>query len=433
MSNRIALSTPAEEALFRRIRTRIAPLLVVLYLVAFLDRVNISFAALTMNRDLGIGDRVFGWGAGIFFIGYLVFAVPANMALERLGVRRWIATIMVVWGLVSAAMAFVPNSALYLVFRFLLGAAEAGFFPGIILYMTFWLPERARARVNALFILAVPLANVLGAPASTWILRHASAHVHRLHPWQVLFLVEALPAILLGLLVPVLMSESPQNVAWLSGEEKATLAAALAADMAKTPSLPGGLSAREMMKQMLATPGVLTICAINFAFAMGLYALGFWVPKILTARGVPLAALGWWTAAPFAFGALGMLAAAASSDRSGERRWHMTVTFAIGAAGLTLCALSHSSFGAVAGLSIAAVGVFGIMPILWTAAPARMPAATRAIGIAFVNGFGNVGGFLGPVMIGSVLQHTGSYVAGLLVTAAALVAGGTLAMATVRR
>ncbi len=407
-------------AIYARIKWRIAPLLIVLYVVAFLDRVNVSFASLTMNRDLHISDSLFGFGAGIFFVGYLLFAVPSNVMLVRLSARRWIAVLMIVWGILSASMAFTPSPSIYILLRFLLGAAEAGFFPGVILYLTFWLPSSARAGLMALFVISIPLSSIIGAPLSIWILSFGG--VGGLNGWQWLFLAEGIPAILLGFLVIFALAEGPEEVSWLSPEQKRNLSAALEAD--RTPA--SGKVPAQRWRALLTDKVLRTIACQYLALMVGLYALGFWVPRILFRRGVPMHRLGWLTAVPFCFGAAAMLLWSRHSDRSAERRWHTFASFCCASLGIAMAAPSYNWLLSLAGLVLAAVGILSAMPIFWAAATEQLDPAAAPVGIAFINSVGNIGGFAGPLVIGFLLQRTGSYAAGLLFTSLSLLCGAVL-------
>lgn len=406
------------DAIFTRIKWRTAPFLILLYVVAFLDRVNISFAAQSMNHDLNINETLYGVGAGIFFIGYLFFAVPSNILLKRFGARRWIATIMVSWGVISTSMAFVHGARTYIMCRFLLGLAEAGFFPGVIFYLTRWLPSSARAGLMALFVLAIPVSNVVGAPLSNWVLTLGPTSA--LHGWQWLFLLEGIPAILLGLLVPVVLAEGPEDVEWLTREEKWRLLLAIDGD--KSSNATETTSWTNLFQNRI----VVGFCFQYFALMVGLYALGFWVPRILTSRGVSSASLGWVTAVPFALGALAMLVCSRHSDRTGERKWHVVSSFLCAAVGMAVAAGVGRWGIAMAGLMLTAAGVFSAMPIFWATVTQILDARLAALAIALVNSFGNLGGFVGPLVVGSILQHTGSYRYGLLFTSGCLLCGALI-------
>lgn len=402
--------------LYRKISRRLVPFLVLLYVVAFLDRVNIGFAALTMNRDLGIGDTFFGLAAGMFFLGYFFFEVPSNLMLLRVGARRWIMALMILWGAVSLTTAFVPGSASYIVLRFLLGSAEAGFYPGVILYLTFWLPPKVRASVMALFVTAVPLSNIIGAPISAQIL--LMDHLLGLKGWQWLFLVEGAPAILLGGLVYVLLADRPGEVSWLSTEEKQTIEDDLRA--AKPPNPPPGHS---LLQALTAAPSVYAWSIAYFLLMLGLYGLGFWMPKVLTSHGMGLRSLGWAAALPYGVAVVGMVLWSRSSDRRGERRMHLAGAYALAAVGFVLTAFAPNAAVAVAGFSLGATGVLSAMPVFWSTSTLRLAGPMVAAHIAVINSIGNLGGFIGPVMMGWLRQQTSSYQAGLATTALCLCGG----------
>lgn len=407
-------------ALYRRIAVRVAPMLIVLYFVAFLDRVNISFAALTMNRDLGINDVGYSLAAGIFFAGYLVFAVPANLALVRFGARRWIGVLVATWGLLSMSMAFVHNVPQYVGLRFFVGAAEAGFYPGVIFYLTQWLPSRSRAGIMAAFTFAIPLSNVVGGPISAWILRtHWSG---ALAGWQWLFLLEGAPAVLLGCLTPFVLASGPHEVGWLSAEEKQTLVLAMEKDCASRAAATGDPEAKCAPLASLILPTL-----TYFALMNGLYALGFWVPKILTRLGVPLTQIGWLTAVPFAVGGAGMLLWSRWSDVKQERRYNLVCALFAAGGGMVITGVAPTPWLAIIGLSFTTVGVFSAMPIFWTGFSQCIPPQQAAVSIAIVNNVGQLAGFFGPLVIGILLQRTHHSAPGLAVTAGCLFSGAALA------
>jgi len=419
--------SPAEQAsLYRRISLHVAPPLILLYFVAFLDRVNIGFAALSMNRDLHIGDDLFGLAAGIFFLGYMLFAVPSNLMLVRFGARRWIAVLVIGWGILSGCTAFVHGASMYIAVRFLIGAAEAGFFPGVILYLTQWLPGSARAGIMALFSFSIPLSSVVGSPISARILR-MGGHAH-LAGWQWLFLLEALPAVLLGFAVPWILQPGPADVRWLTVREKAYLLSAIEKESTQAPiaaDKPDALRPERLPVRTLLAP-----TATYFAYSIGLYALGFWVPRLLASHGVGLTLLGWLTAIPFAIGAAGMYLWSRYSDRTRERRLNLTFAMLTAGVGMGVTGLASSSTMAIAGLSIAAVGIFAGLPLFWAAFSQQIAPQHAAVGIAVVNSIGGLGGFLGPYATGVLLRRTHGYAAGLAATALCLFCGALLAFAS---
>jgi ACS family tartrate transporter-like MFS transporter len=404
--------------IYRRVAWRVAPIVMLLYFVAFLDRVNIGFAALSMNRDLGITDTVYGLAAGIFFLGYLLLAVPSNHMLVRVGAPRWVALLMVVWGVVGCGMAFVHGPVAYIVLRFLLGAAESGFLPGIVFFLTQWLPGSARAGILALLYLAIPLSSVIGSPVSAYILRMNGWH--GLAGWQWLFLLEALPAIALGCAVPWLLDAGPAAATWLSASEKTALQTAMEDEV----------TAAAHVRVIAERPSVAVLAPLAltyFALMIGLYELGFWTPKLLSSHGVSLAALGWLNALPYAVGAIGILPWCRWSDRRRERRWTLVISFSCAAIGFALTAVAPTVALTLVGLAFAAFGVFVSMPVFWAAVSQRMSVAAAAISIAAINSVGNVGGFIGPYVTGWLLAKTHTYAVGLLASGVALAVGALLA------
>jgi len=393
--------------LYRKIAWRIVPFLVILYMVAFLDRVNISFAALTMNRDLGISESVYGFAAGVFFLSYCLFEVPANLVLAKLGARRWLAILMVVWGIVSMGTAFVHTVSAYIAVRFLLGIAESGFYPGVIYYFTFWMPRHLRTRILAMFLLAVPLCNSIGSPIS--------AHIMMLHPvgglkdWQWLFIIEGMPAVLLGIASWFVLADGPWSATWLSSTEKDQVAR----DRKDEDASQIGDS-----KQ---TASVIRDCIIYFLWSSGNYGLTFWIPKILTAHGATTIATGWWGTATFSCGALAMLWA---SRRRGFRT--LPWLFLVGAIGFVVAGLAHSAPLAAIGFCISAMGILAGLPMFWSLAASRLSGKAAGAAIALVNSVGAVGAFAGPSAMGWLHDLTHHYSAGLWAIAGAMTLGGLL-------
>ncbi len=409
--NAVSLKT-----IYRRIALRLIPFLMFLYLIAFLDRVNVSFAALTMNSDLGITNTVFGVGAGIFFFGYFLFEVPSNFMLARIGARIWIAVLMVVWGLVSLGLAFVRSAPAYIVMRFLLGAAEAGFFPGVVLYLTYWLPRSVRGGLMALFIVAIPLSTVVGAPLSITIL--GMRGVAGLHGWQWLFLIEGGLAVVVGFIVPWVLANGPKDARWLSVNERTRLLAAITAEAGAAP-------AHVSWTQLLRSRIVLGFTLAYFSLMIGLYGLGFWIPRILTSEGLTVAHTGWIIAFPYLVSAVGMVLWCRHSDSSSERTWHLVLAFVCAALGMYIASSSHLLVVSVAGFSIAALGIFSAMPLFWATTTEHL-GENAVAGIAVVNAIGNFGGFVGPVWMGWLLDRTHFFSAGLLAVAITLALGAAL-------
>jgi len=395
----------ALQPLYRKIALRLIPFLMLLYMVAFLDRINISFAALTMNRDLGISDSLYGFAAGIFFLGYCLFEVPANLMLARIGARRWIAILLLGWGATSVATAFVVNRPQYVAARFLLGVVESGFFPGVIFYLTLWLPRPLRARMMALFLLAVPLCSCIGSPISSHIL--SMDRVSGLAGWQWLFLLEGSPAVILGFVTWFVLADGPQTARWLTGNEKGQLESDLQRD-----------EAIERPESAVAWLHVVRASVAYFMYSVGLYGLSFWMPKILVAAGTTNIVSGWWAALPYGAGALAM----ALISRFRGAGW-LRAMYLLGAVGFAGVALFHSLPITLLNFCFASAGVFGALPLFWSATTARMSGKAAGAAIALVNSVGAVGGFTGPFVMGRLHDATHSYAVGLCVIAGCLVLG----------
>jgi MFS transporter, ACS family, tartrate transporter len=393
--------------LYRKIAWRLIPFLMLLYMVAYLDRVNISFAALTMNRDLGISESVYGFAAGVFFLSYCLFEVPANMVLARMGARRWLAILMVVWGFVSMSTAFVHTEASYIGVRFLLGVAESGFYPGVIYYFTFWLPKTLRTRILALFLLAVPLCNCLGSPISAHIL--VLNNISGLHGWQWLFLLEGAPAVLLGFAAWYMLADEPSSSPWLTAEEKQQIEDDLKRDSAL--QIESGSQKAHVARD----------CVVYFLWSSGNYGLTFWLPKILSAHGASNVSTGWWASVTFGFGAIAMLWA---SRRRGFRT--LPYLFFASTMGFIAAALAHSVLLAVAGFSLAAMGILASLPMFWSLAASRLSGKAAGAAIALVNSVGAVGAFAGPSAMGWLHDVTHHYTAGIWAIASGMALGGLL-------
>jgi len=396
-----------------------------MYFVAYLDRVNAGFAALQMNAALGISDRAFGIGAGIFFIGYFLFEIPSNLALVRVGARVWLARIAIVWGLVSITMLFVAGPRSFYVMRFLLGAAEAGFFPGVVLYFTYWFPGPDRARALAQFSTASMGAGIVGAPLSGLLLSLRGAA--GLDGWQWLFLVEGLPAVALGLVALWYLTDTPEVAAWLPEDEKAWLLDAIRRDRAAAPRPTAAT-----LTAGLVDPAVWVLAASLFLIVTSGYGFSFFLPQIVKAfsRASDLA-VGAWTAVPFLIAAVGMVVVATHSDRTGERRWHAAASACLAAAGLAVASSSALPTAArFASLSIAAVGLYAFTPPFWSLPTAFLRDDGAAAGIAFINAVGNLGGFLGPFIMGWMKDATGDYLIGLRLLAGAALTSAVTVLAS---
>jgi ACS family tartrate transporter-like MFS transporter len=385
-----------------KIAQRLIPYLALCYFISYLDRVNLSFAAITFRKDLAITSEVFGFGAGIFFAGYFLFEVPSNILLERVGARRWIARIMITWGLVSASMALVNGTTSFYIVRFMLGVAEAGFFPGIILYLTYWYTSAERARIVGLFMLAVPLSSAVGAPVSSLIL-DTMGGVAGLAGWQWLFILEALPAIVLGIVTWFYLEDGPLEARWLTADERTLVLRRLAADAA----------AREAVRKFnladaLCHPRVIGLALVYFGIVTGLYGFGFWAPQIVKAFGLSIRDTGFVVAIPYVAGALAMIPWARHSDATGERVWHVALPAMAGGIGLIVGAYLQSPFLAMIALTIGSIGTFAALPVFWTLPTALLTGTAAAGGIALINAIGNVGGFVGPYLVGWIRETTGN-------------------------
>ncbi len=414
-----------DQVTMRKVAWRLVPFICLLYFVAFIDRVNIGFAALTMNRDLGFSASVFGFGAGVFFFGYFLFEVPSNYVLDKVGARLWIARVMITWGMLSGAFAFIQGETSFYVLRFLLGAAEAGFFPGIILYLTYWFPARYRAGVVSLFMAAAPISVLLGSPLSSALLEMEG--LLGLHGWQWMFVVEAVPAVILGVVVLFYMTERPEQATWLADDQRAWLVAEMNAERAGKQ-----VHARHGLLAGITDIRVLALALIYFGTSAGLYTLGIWAPQIIKSFGLSTLAVGFLNAVPPTIAVIAMVLWARHSDRTGERTWHVVVACLAAAAGLMLAGAAASTFAVVAALSLVNVGIASAKPPLWAMPTMFLSGSAAAVGIATINAIGNLGGFVGPWAIGWIKDRTGSFTGGLIFVAALLVLSAILTLVVAR-
>jgi ACS family tartrate transporter-like MFS transporter len=400
---------------------RLLPFLLLLYIVAWLDRVNISIAALQMNKDLGFDSEVFGFGAGIFFVSYALFELPSNLILARVGARLWIARIMITWGVVSVAMLFVKGPTSFYVLRFVLGLAEAGFLPGIIYYLSNWYPSAARARAVSWFMLGIPLSAVIGGPLGGLIL--GLDGWHGLEGWQWLFLLEGIPAVLLGVVVLFYLTDSPHEAAWLEPDEREWLAETIRSEQAVAERHAIGLG------RALLHPTVWLLCLILFACQAGSYGLQFWVPQIIQGMaGFTNLEIGLISAIPYAAASIGMIWIGASSDRSGERLLHLAIPTAVAAVGFVVSALYTTPVAGMLALTVAAVGVISTRGPFWALPTRFLTGKAAAGGIALINLFAAISGFVGPYAVGYLVKVTGSYAAGMLFLALLMVLGALLCL-----
>jgi D-galactonate transporter len=416
--------SPDEDTVYAKVTLRLIPFLFLCYIVAYLDRVNVGFAKLQMQSDLGLSDTVYGIGAGIFFIGYFFFEVPSNLLMRKVGARLWIARIMITWGLVSAATVFTKGAWSFYILRFLLGVAEAGFFPGVILYLTDWYPARRRARVVAWFMMAIAVTGVIGSPLSGGILQ-AFSKAGGLAGWQWLFLLEAIPSVVVGVAVLFYLDNGVREAKWLADAERQLLLANLESEERTKRHLSVG--------QALSNPWILLFSAIYFCISMGLYGIGFWLPQIIKNTGVkdPFG-IGLLTAVPYACAAVAMVLASKSSDRSRERRWHFAVAAIAGGLGLLLSTFFPSNVPvALAALSLATAGVLSTFPLSWTMPTAILAGSAAAAGIALVNSIGGLAGFVSPYLVGWIADSTHRLDTGLHVIASFLFLGAILVLTVV--
>lgn len=408
-----------EKRTIAKVSARLILFLIVCYFVAYLDRVNVGFAKLTMNKALGLTETMFGFGSGIFFIAYFVFEVPSNLFLEKFGARRWIARIMITWGILSGLMAFIPQisaaiglSPEYTFYglRTLLGIAEAGFFPGIIFYLTLWFPGVYRGRIIGMFMAAIPLSSVIGAPISGLLLDMDG--IAGLAGWQWLYIIEAAPALVLAVVVLNYLTDRPADATWLAVDERKWLATTLAAENAQRERAHG-----MSVGQALLNPRVLALSLVYFGAVACNYGVGFFLPTIVKAFGLSNQMTGIVTAIPYVVGAAGMVWYSRRSDRLLERRGHAAVALAIAAAGLIAATLTEDPFLKVFAFSFSAFGVFSVLPVFWTLPTAYLSGPAAAAGIAVINSIGNLSGFAGPYAMGAIKDATGSFNIGLLLIA----------------
>jgi D-galactonate transporter len=405
---------------------RLLPFLFLCYLLAYLDRVNVGFAKLQMQGDLGFSDTVYGIGAGIFFIGYFLFEVPSNMILERVGARIWIARIMILWGLLSAGTMFTRGEGSFYAMRFLLGVAEAGFFPGIILYLTYWYPRAHRARMVALFMAAITLAGVIGGPVSGFILTRL-AGVHGLSGWQWLYLLEGLPSVLVGVLVLFVLDDGPEKAKWLTPSEKGLIRERLEEEE-RVKAAEG--AAHRTFGDAFRSPRVWILALLYFGLVMGIYGISFWLPQIVedTMSRDPWR-IGLITAIPWGAAAIGMVLIGRHSDRTAERRWHVALPAMAGAGAFAVSAIPGISplFG-LAALAVATIGIMGSTVCFWALPTAMLSGTAAAAGIAWINSIGNLAGYVSPFVVGKIRDETGSMSLALLVLAGSLLGAGLLAL-----
>ncbi|HEY9290556.1 MAG TPA: MFS transporter [Microlunatus sp.] len=414
----------------RKVAWRLSPFLGLLYFINYLDRTNIAFAGPHgMNEALGLTKAAFGLASGLFFIGYLLLEVPSNLILHRVGARRWIARIMVSWGIVASAIAFVPNAGTLYLLRFLLGIAEAGFFPGIILYLTFWFPKSERAKAIALFMLAIPLSSVIGSPLSAWLISVGHQVLFGLEGWRFMFLVEGIPAIIVGIICWWYLTDRPKDAGWLEPNERDWLQQEMDTEDAAT-----GRRYRYPLKKALTNPRILALAFVYFGVVYGLYAVGFFLPTIVAGFEETFQVeysvfqQGLIVAIPYVFGCFAMFFWARHGDRTGERVWHMAIPAIVGGIAIPIALYLHSPFTTMIAVTICAIGICAALPSFWPLPTTFLTGAAAAGGIALINALGNLAGFAGPYITGALTDLTGSERAGLWVVGAVMVAAGLVAV-----
>jgi MFS family permease len=419
------------ESASAKIARKLIPFLMLCYFVAYLDRVNVGFAALTMNKELGFTPEIFGFGAGIFFAGYFLFEVPSNLALEKFGARIWIARIMLSWGIISTAMAFIVGVKSFYAMRFLLGVAEAGFFPGIILYLTYWFTAEERARWVGWFMAAIPLSSVIGGPISGWIL-DGTHLAFGLHGWQWLFILEGIPSIIVGLLVLIYLRDKPAQVTWLTPQERDTVTARLEAERVQREAIR-----KYSLWESLTNPRILLLGLVYFGLVCGNYGLGYWLPTIVKGvittlqldktSGVPLNTMtGYLVAIPYAFAIVAMIWWTKRSDLKRERVFHVAAPAIFGGVALIAAAYLTNPYLAGIAVTLCAMGTYAAIPTFWALPTGILTGTAAAAGIALVNSIGNLGGFFGPYMVGWITQHTGTPTLGLVALAGAYIMAGVV-------
>lgn len=410
-----------DDRVFNKCAWRLIPFLALLFVVNYVDRTNVGFAALTMNRDLGFSPTVYGFGAGVFFLSYVLFQVPANLILQRIGARRWVFCIMAVWGLISASNALVQGPVSFYVLRFLLGVAEAGFFPGMLLYLTYWFPQAYLARYIAGFNSAMALSFVVGGPLASLILEMDG--IAGLHGWQWLFLGEGVPAFLLAFAVLKFLPNKPQDAPWLSREEKQTVAAHLAAEDS---------AGQRTFWQALRDPRVFAFGLALCGILIGYYGVGLWLPQIVQGMGFSNRATGFVVAFPYVISAGTMILWARSSDRKGERIWHIALAILLAAVGFAGASLAQSNLLVLVALAFTTAGVLSALSPINCLLKSFLKGPAAASGLALYNSVGNLGGFLGPYIIGGLKETTGGYSIGMAAIAIVLALAALIVIAVGR-
>ncbi|WP_298363144.1 MFS transporter [uncultured Bradyrhizobium sp.] len=423
-----ALENPSVKAVFSKIDWRLLPLLLVAYMVAYLDRINIGYAQLQMKQTLPFDDAVYGLGAGIFFIGYFLFEVPSNLLLDRIGARKTLLRIMVLWGLAASAMMFVSTPLQFYVVRFLLGVFEAGFFPGVILYFTYWYPSARRGQVIAIFMSATTIGSLVAGPLNGFILKYLDGFAS-LHGWQWLFLAQGLPAIVLGFLVYLLLKDKPDQAPWLSTEEKGLVEDAFRHDVKDVAGEADGT-----FVQMLQDPKAYALALVYFFLLGATYTMVFWVPTLIQSWGVKdLFLVGIYASFPNAAGIIGMILIGRHSDKRHERRWHFAVCVVIAAIGLfTTTLLQGNLVGSILALAVAVIGIASATPLFFALTSEYLSAGAAAGGLALISSLGNLGPAVSPSINGLILRSTGDNIYSIYFVMALYLLSGALLLLAIR-
>lgn len=399
------LVAPGEDAVYGKVALRLIPILFFSYILAYLDRVNVGFAKLQMCRELNLSETAYGTGAGIFFIGYLIFEIPSNIILTKVGAKIWIGRIMITWGLIALFQIFVSDERTFYLLRFMLGVAEAGFFPGIILYLTYWFPAAYRARMVAWFMTAIAVAGVAGGPLSGWIL-HTTDRYLGMQGWRWLFLIEGFPSIVMGLVVLSFLDNSPKSASWLSIDEKEQLSRSQELEEMARMELA---STSHSAKAAFRNPRVWVLSLIYFTIVMGLYGISFWLPQIIKETITSdEKTIGWISAVPWFVSAVVMVANGVHSDRTGERRWHIAGPCLAGAAAFVVNTMpSVTGWYGIIALCIATAGIMSALSCFWSLPSGMLSGSAAAAGIALVNSFGNTAGYVSPQLVGIIRDASG--------------------------
>ncbi len=412
-------SQDEENRIYAKVTARLIPFLFICYISNYLDRVNVSIAKLQMQQDLHFSETVFGLGMGVFFIGYILFEVPSNIIMHKVGASKWIARIIITWGLVSASMLFVKTPIAFYILRFLLGLAEAGFFPGVILYLTYWFPTYRRCRMIGLFVTAIPVAGIIGNPLSGWIL-HSMNGTDGLLGWQWLFLIEAFPSLIIGVIAFLYLDDSITKAKWLSGSEKSILH--------NNIDIESKTKTEISIRAVLTNSKIWYLALVYFIYDLGLYTLSFWTPTIIKASGINNTfRIGLLVAIPNFLAGVCMILVSRNSDRLRERRWHMAISSFIGAIGIIITAVFFDdALLSIIGLSLATMGIFSCLPVFWSLPTSFLSGAAAAAGIALINAVANASGFLSNYFIGWMKDATGSTSGSLYILAVFLVGASIL-------